>query len=391
MVSKYYDYIFLGAGCASLSVLMRMIDSKAFLGKKILLIDRDNKTKNDRTWCFWEQGQGYFEDIVYRKWNEVVFKASDDESVALEMKDYQYKMIRGIDFYNYCFLKINIQANIDILNGEISFEKTNELLRIKVDNEILPCNKDTLIFNSLYIPSARQTNKFFLLQHFKGWIVESENDFFNSLQATLMDFRVQQTHGTSFVYVLPLSSTRALIEYTLFSENILSGDEYYRELKIYVDEYLGIKNYRIAEEEFGVIPMTNEYFPYFKNGMYFVGTAGGQTKPSTGYTFKFIQKQADRIVSELISKGVPSKKRKLKKRFSFYDSTLLHILSKKMLDGKLIFSVLFKKNKAADIFKFLDNESTLAEEIKLINSLPKQVFTKAGFSEFFKMLFKKQD
>ncbi len=388
MASKYYDYIFLGTGCASLSIIMRMLHSNKFSEKKILLIDRENKTRNDRTWCFWEQDDGFFEDIVYRKWNEVLFKSADDETIALEMNNYQYKMIRGIDFYNDCFSKIDAQKNIDIIYGEISFEETNGLLTIKVDNELLLYNKDTVIFNSLYIPLKKQKNKFYLLQHFKGWIVESENDFFNSAKATLMDFRLQQTHGTTFVYVLPLSSTKALIEYTLFSENILPAGKYDTELKIYVEEYLGLKKYKIEEEEFGVIPMTNTHFPYYKNGMYFIGTAGGQTKASTGYTFRFIQKQADTIVSELISKGIPSKKKKLKKRFSFYDSTLLHILSKKMLEGKLIFSALFKRNKAAHIFKFLDNETTLTEEIKLINSLPKRAFIKAGFSEFFKMLLK---
>ena len=388
MVSKYYDYIFLGAGCASLSVVMRMIDSNKFSGKKILLIDRENKTRNDRTWCFWEQGRGFFEDIVYRKWNEVLFKAGDDETIALEMNHYQYKMIRGIDFYNYCFLKINAQKNIDIILGEISFEETGESRGIKVNGEFLPCGKETVVFNSLYIPSKKQENKFYLLQHFRGWIVESENNFFNPAQATLMDFRVAQINGTTFVYVLPLSSTKALVEYTLFSENILLKDEYNKELKSYVEEYLGLNAYRIIEEEFGIIPMTNENFPYFKNGMYFIGTAGGQTKPSTGYTFRFIQKQADKIVYELISKGSPSKENMLKKRYFFYDSTLLHILSKKMLDGKLIFSTLFKKNKATDIFKFLDNESTLSEELKLLNSLPKKAFIKAGFSEFIKMALK---
>ena len=135
--------------------------------------------------------------------------------------------------------------------------------------------------------------------------------------------------------------------------------------------------------------MTNEKFPYFKNGMYFIGTAGGQTKASTGYTFKFIQKQADEIVTELIVKDNLSKKKKLKKRFLFYDSTLLHILSKKLLEGKTIFSILFKKNKASAIFKFLDNESSVREEIKLLNSLPKKIFIKAGFSELIKMIVKK--
>ncbi|MGH2646862.1 MAG: lycopene cyclase family protein [Ginsengibacter sp.] len=389
MLIKHYDYIFLGAGCASLSIIMRMMESNKFFEKKILLIDKEIKTKNDRTWCFWEKGDGFFEDIVYHEWREVFFKTTAIDSIPLEMADYKYKMIRGIDFYKRCFAEIAHHKNIDIVYGEISFEQTTDnLLKIKVENEVLLLSKHTIIFNSLYIPSKKQKGKFYLLQHFKGWIVESDSNIFNPAQATLMDFRVPQNKGTTFVYVLPLSSKKALIEYTLFSENTLTDGEYTRGLKLYIEEFLGLQNYTIAEEEFGIIPMTNENFPYFKNGMYFIGTAGGQTKASTGYTYRFIQKQADEIVAELISKEAPSRKRKIKKRFYFYDSTLLHILSKKLLEGKLIFSILFKKNKASDIFKFLDNESTPGQEMKLLNSLPKKIFIKAGFSEIIKMISK---
>ncbi|KAA9041807.1 lycopene cyclase [Ginsengibacter hankyongi] len=388
MDSKRYDYIFLGAGCASISILMRMIHSKKFFEKKILIIDKEPKTKNDRTWCFWEEEPGFFEDIVYRKWKQVFFKTTGADSIPLEMGNYQYKMIQGIDFYKKCFSELTHQKNIDIVYGDISFGQTNELITIKINDEPLVYNKNTIIFNSLYIPSEKQKNKFYLLQHFKGWIIESKENVFDPAQATLMDFRVRQNHGTTFVYVLPLSSTKALLEYTLFSENILPDKEYDNELQKYLEEFLNLHDYTVVEEEFGVIPMTNKNFPYYKDGMYFIGTAGGQTKASTGYTFRFIQKQAEEIVGELIVKGNLSKKKKLKRRFYFYDSTLLHILSKKLLAGKLIFSILFKKNKAADIFKFLDNETTLNEELKLLNSLPKKVFIKAGFSEFIKMIVK---
>ena len=288
------------------------------------------------------------------------------------MGGYQYKMIRGIDFYDKCFSVIKLRENIDIIYGEISFEEDNELTTLKINNELQDLNKKTIIFNSLYFPSAKQKDKFYLLQHFKGWIIETAYDFFEAKQATLMDFRVCQNHGTTFVYVLPLSSTKALVEYTLFTENLLPAAEYDIALKNYLEEFLGLNNYTIVEEEFGVIPMTNANFPFFKNGMYFIGTAGGQTKASTGYTFRFIQKQADTIVEELISKGKPFKNKKTKKRFFFYDSTLLHILSKNLLPGKTIFSILFKKNPADKVLKFLDNETTVAEEIKLLNSLPKK-------------------
>jgi lycopene beta-cyclase len=386
MQQKKYDYIFLGAGCASLSILMRMIESKQFDQKKILLIDKEPKVKNDRTWCFWEKQQGFFENLVYKKWYQLLFKTTG-ESLSLVMNDYEYKMVRGIDFYESCFNTINIKKNIDIQFGQISFEQTeNQLAKIKLDNNIIAVDNNTIIFNSIHNPPPKEKGKFYLLQHFKGWIIETPENFFDKSHATLMDFRVAQEHGTSFVYVLPLSSTRALIEYTLFSENLLPAGDYHSALKNYIHQFLALRNYKIIEEEFGIIPMTNANFSFFKNGMYHIGTAGGQTKASTGYTFKFIQKQSDEIVQQLISKRKLSANTQIRKRFLFYDSTLLHILSRKLLEGKTIFSILFKRNQAQTIFKFLDNETSVKEEIKLLNTLPKKIFIKAGFKEFVKMI-----
>ncbi len=392
MQQKNYNYIFLGTGCASLSIIMRMISSKKFTEKSILIVDREPKTKNDRTWCFWEMGDGFFEDIVYCKWHELLFNTTGENSLSLDIGSYQYKMIRGIDFYDKCFSVIKVQKNIDIEYGEIFFEETTSALPIiKINNRPALVNDSTIIFNSIFLPPIRKKDKFYLLQHFKGWVIETTDDFFNEKQATLMDFRVSQSKGTTFVYVLPLSPKKALVEFTLFSENLLDVGEYNLALENYLKEFLNIGTYKIMEEEFGIIPMTNANFSLFKQGMYFIGTAGGQTKASTGYTFKFIQKQSDKIVEELISTGVPSKTTDTRKRFFFYDSTLLHILSNKLLEGKTIFSVLFKKNRAGAIFKFLDNETSIKEEIKLLNTLPKKIFMKAGFKEFMKIILKPDD
>jgi lycopene beta-cyclase len=387
MQAQHYDYIFLGAGCASLSIIMRMLASNEFDQKKILLIERERKVKNDRTWCFWEKTPGFFEDIVYHKWNRLFFKTGESETI-LEMGNYTYKMIRGIDFYEKCFPVIDLKKNIDVVYGEISFaEPINNSSRIKINEDLLLAGEKTIVFNSLYIPALKQKNKFYLLQHFKGWIIETPDDFFNEYEATLMDFSVAQNNGATFVYVLPLSSKKALVEYTLFSKELLPARDYDAALKNYIDNCLTLNNYKICEEEFGVIPMTNENFSFFKNGIYNIGTAGGQTKASTGYTFQFIQKQADEIIKGLISKDNLSKNKKIKMRFLFYDSTLLHILSKDMLEGKTIFSTLFKKNPAHKVLKFLDNETTIKEEIKLLNSLPKKIFIKAGFKELMKEIF----
>jgi len=94
---RSYDYVIAGAGCAGMSLLMRLISNGLTSGKRILLIDRDKKKKNDRTWCFWEKGEGFFEPVVYRKWSSIGF-FSKDYNKQMEIAPYRYKMIRGADF-----------------------------------------------------------------------------------------------------------------------------------------------------------------------------------------------------------------------------------------------------------------------------------------------------
>lgn len=376
-----YDYIIAGAGAAGLSLLTRMIASGKFADKKILLLDRSPKKVNDRTWCFWEKTNGFFEDVVYRSWDQLLFH-SNTFSSALSIEPYRYKMIRGIEFYNWCFDKITRQKNIDIRYGEIFIapETGSNTSKIYIDSEEL-ITGNAMVFNS--ISGYRQTKKntLDLLQHFKGWIIETDTAIFDIHTATLMDFRVQQNHGTTFVYVMPLSANRALVEYTLFTEALLKQEEYESSLKEYLQTYLQLSKYRIVEQEFGIIPMTNAQFPFFQNGIYNIGIAGGQTKASTGYTFQFIQKQTNNIVHCLAANKPLKQIATSSARFHFYDSVLLQVLSEQKLEGREIFSRLFSRNKASAIFKFLDNETSIPQELRLIASLQIAPFFKAALRQ----------
>lgn len=133
-------------------------------------------------------------------------------------------------------------------------------------------------------------------------MIETEQPVFDPGKASLMDFRVHQQEGTTFAYVLPFDAHKALVEYTLFTPQLLASEQYDQELKNYIRDFLKITQYTVKEEEFGIIPMTDEKFPIQQNGVIHIGTAGGQTKASSGYTFQFIQKQSDRIL-ELLLKG----------------------------------------------------------------------------------------
>jgi len=127
--------------------------------------------------------------------------------------------------------------------------------------------------------------------------------------------------------------------------------------------------------------MTNRKFPFYENDRYNIGSAGGQTKASSGYTFKFIQKKSQIIVDSLIKGSSLKQFASTSKRFRFYDNTLLYILYHRKLQGKDIFTRMFAKNDPIQVLKFLDNESTLTEELKIISTLPTFPFLKAALKQ----------
>jgi len=380
---KHYDYIISGSGAAGLSLLMRLMQNKAFDSKNILVVDQAPKTKNDHTWCFWEQTPGLFEPVVHYQWQQVHFY-SNHYSSLMDLTPYYYKMIRSIDFYNYVLQEAEKHANIILKYGnvEAAGNDGNKGLVI-VDGERFTAD---YVFNSvLFAKPDIPANKYYLLQHFKGFMIETKQPVFNPLEATLMDFRVSQHHGTTFVYVLPVSQNRALIEYTLFTKTLLPENEYISALHNYISSYLNINDYIVSDQEFGVIPMTDIAFVKQVGRVINIGTAGGQTKGSSGYTFQFIQKQAEKLVSDILKHGYPKNEQSLiEKRFRIYDSTLLNILSNNKVPGDKIFADLFKKNPVDRVLRFLDNETTLEDEINVMGTMPPGVFMKAAWHEIFK-------
>lgn len=376
-----YDYIIAGAGCAGLSLLVHLIHSGAHKGKKILLVDRSPKTENDHTWCFWEQGEGMFESIVSKRWEQLVVHF-EGFSKELNILPYHYKMIRADDFYSYAFQLIAQEPAISIKYGEIdSIQTTQDHAEITLNGFTISAS---YIFSSIAItPLVKQPGKHYLLQHFKGWVVESATHRFNPDVATLMDFRVPQTAGSTFVYVLPLTATRAMVEATIFSKTLLPTAAYEVMLKDYLSNYFPDIEYSITAEEYGVIPMTNHDFPVSEGRIIYLGTAGGKTKASTGYTFQPVQLHSAKLAASLLAYGHPYlTEKKSAARFRFYDRILLHLLANNSLPGNQIFKRLFERNSLQSIFRFLDDSTLLTEEIKLTFTLQKIEFIKAAFAEF---------
>jgi lycopene beta-cyclase len=377
---KHYHYIFTGSGLSALMTVYEMVLSGKFKDKTILLIDENLKKTNDRTWCFWDNSNLY-DNLASTKWNSAWFKNENFER-KLKLHPYQYKMVKGLDFYDLVFDVISKHSTIHFINQKvIDFQELENHCLVKTEiessEESFTCNQ---IFNSIFNPELikSQNNYPFLHQHFIGWFIKSKEAVFNPDCATFMDFSVEQKGNTRFMYVLPTSERKALLEYTLFSKDLLQTEEYETEIKNYIEK-LGISEYEIVEKEQGNIPMT--CYPFWKNNsknILNIGSAGGWTKASTGFTFKNTTKKSKALVA-FLSKETDLRKFHKTDKFWFYDLLLLDILDKKNHLGSTIFSSMFEKGNSTVIFKFLDEETSFLEDLQVIWKCPKGLFINALF------------
>ncbi|MET6989714.1 lycopene cyclase family protein [Sediminicola arcticus] len=377
-----FDYIIIGAGAGGLMLAEALGKDSFFKHKSILLLDKDSKSNNDRTWCFWEDGKGDFDSILHKTWNNIYFGGSIFDS-RMNISPYSYKMIKGIDFYSSYKNKIATYPNITFKTDRVlNIEDLEQEVVVKTENTSYTAKK---VFNSIldYKVLKTQTKYPLLQQHFIGWFVKTEKPVFDMDQATFMDFSIPQKGNTRFMYVLPFSETEALVEYTLFSENLLPEAEYEEAIASYLQEQLQCSAYTILEKEKGNIPMTCFDFNIFNSkNLLHIGMAGGWAKPSSGYTFRYAWKKTKLLVS-FLKEDKPLHNFSKKDRFWFYDLLLLDILHKDNSKGELIFGHLFKNRSPQLIFKFLDEETNIWEELKIITACPILDFTKALLRRLF--------
>ncbi|UOY08574.1 lycopene cyclase family protein [Muricauda sp. SCSIO 64092] len=377
-----YDYIIIGAGASGLLLADALGNDRYFSDKSILVLDRDQKNKNDRTWCFWEAGKGQFDDILYRRWPKIHF-AGEKLDIKPEIAPYSYKMLRGIDFYNHYLQKVRAYPNVDFLE-----ESVQELVE-KNDGVLVMGKNQTFegryIFDSRFeYQNLKSQSKYPILQqHFLGWFIQTNRPVFDVDTATFMDFSIPQKGNTRFMYVLPFSTTEALVEYTLFSENVLEKTEYEKAIEEYIAQDLGITEYTITDIEQGNIPMTcHDFAQENSDRILKIGIAGGWAKASTGYTFYSSTRRVTQLVNH-IKLNKPLKDFQKKNRFWFYDLLLLDILFRSNHLGRNIFESLFRRRKPQLIFKFLDQDTSPFEELYIMAAPKPWPFIKALWGRLF--------
>ncbi|MFM6946920.1 MAG: beta-carotene 15,15'-dioxygenase, Brp/Blh family [Flavobacteriales bacterium] len=365
-----YDYAFIGMGCANSLILMELNRHGLLANKRIVIYEPDQKVANDRTFCFWLEPDKLkvlaLDQLATHSWSNVRINAL--EAQPLGDKNYYYlrseKLYAGIR---------NLLKDFDVTWKEQELDGYRK-------------NLGAFVFDSrppLFEKQNRQQVR--LEQSFYGWFVQTDQPIFDPAVFTMMDFSIPQNNQTQFMYVLPFTKNKALIEPTRFGQALITEAE----ATSIIENFLTDKNtsYQVLEKEQGCIPMCvtaleKEKLP--KNWIR-TGAGSGQLKPSTGYSFVRNLEDSARIVKSIVEKS-KVKRRVSAQRFKYYDRLLLLILARYPSKGKMIFSQLFNKNKANDVLQFLDERSSIAQDIKIMKSLPILLFLGAAFLDLWQQI-----
>ena len=353
---KEFDYIIIGGGCAGLSLAYELEINDKLKAKTLAIIEPRAEYKRDKTWSFWKVMSHNFDDCVMKSWKNFTINITKKTN-HLECQSYPYQSIDSGLFYE------------KIIN---SLKKNKNISFFKDISEINP--KNSFIFNS--VPSIKK-NYLNLWQHFCGVEIETQKDFFDDEIFNLMDFDCDQRESVHFFYTLPYTKTKALIETTWLSKmNDNSQKDYDNQIKDYLENHLKLKDYKITYKEQGAIPLFYPTYEDTKNKIN-IGTAGGMTRLSTGYTFLNIQEHSKYICKNIenISKV---KKFEISKKYQFLDDIFLRVLNENPKIMPVIFFKMFKSSPKT-VIKFLSNKSNFLEDLSIILKMPKWIFVKALF------------
>ncbi|WP_318217086.1 lycopene cyclase family protein [Streptomyces sp. SCL15-6] len=367
------DIVVVGAGAAGLSLAHRLpAGTSRRPAPSVVLIEPPAGALRPprRTWCFWETGPGRFDPAVTASWEWLRVRSRDGAAVRRHIAPARYKMIRSDDF------EALVDRDLKDRPGLRRLEATVDTVTALPDGTARLSATDAAgahlslccrcVFDSRppSRPGAARTR---LLQHFRGWFVRTERPVFDPSVVDLMDFRTRQpARGLSFGYVLPTGRRTALVEYTEFGPEPLTREQYDSALEDYTRRVLHTGAAEVLSTEQGVIPMTDALFERQAGGsgtVFRIGTAGGATRASTGYTFAAVQRQAEAVAHAVRAGRSPVPPAPYPARARLMDAVLLRALDTGRVDGPDLFFRLFDRVPALRLLRFLDGRTRLHEDL----------------------------
>ncbi len=372
-MKKEFQYIIIGAGCAGLQLAKALLELPSTQIESILLIEA-NPQHQEKSWCFWSEKHHAYQHLVKYTWPSVAFSFAEYKAQQnIQPQLYQY--INSSEFADYHFNYFKTDPRIKVIFQKvIGIESHNNGKTVKCSEQEF--HSQCVFYSDASVLSQNIKPK--LWQHFLGWSIQTDSPMFDSQKATMMDFDLENENDIRFIYILPFSEKEALIECTIFSQQVLSSADYEKTIEKYIEKKIN-RPYTLVAKEQGQIPMhispvqfTPQLIP--------IGTAAGCIKASTGYSFiRNMERTA--IIIASIKNGEIIQPILSKRKYVFFDTLLLRLIANQPKYIIPIFQRLFKYNSIKSVLRFLDEKTNLWEDIKIFVNLPKMIFIKAIFKK----------
>ncbi len=373
------DVAVVGAGGAGLNLVLEL-DRRAARGggaaPSMVLVDPVRHEGADRTWCFWDTDAGDLGPAVTRSWQRVDVVDRDGRTIRLDLDPLRYLMVSSAGFYALAERAVQrlgvrriTEPVLAVVDGASAAEVVTPSGRLRA----------RWVFDSR--PTApHRPPRTALLQHFRGWTLRLDGPPADPDRAVLMDFSVRQPpSGLAFGYVLPTAPQRALVEYTVFSAERLPDPAYDAALRAYLTEHPQVRSWTVEAVEDGAIPMTDAVHRCRAGRRVFrLGTAGGATRGSTGYTFAAMRRQARAVAAALVEGREPVPPPAYPRRHRWMDAVLLRAIDRGPTDGPQLFVRLFERNPPERILRFLDGTTGLPQDLAVMASAPAATMTRAA-------------
>lgn len=373
MTTRRVDLAILGGGCAGLSLATRL--ARATDPPRTVVLEAREAYTSDRTWCYWEPLAHPFAHLVEHRWNRWGLRRPDRREVTLDGGEYPYAQLDSGAVYAHAAETLGRSEQVELALGAGVREVRAEGRSTRIETERGVWVAERVIDTR---PQRAAADRARLLQHFVGWEVELEADAFDPERALLMDFAVRQDRGVHFVYLLPTSPRRALVETTYFSGATFGDACYDEDLRQYLDGLAAGVGYAVLRRERGVLPMdTRMPDPRHARRLGTGGIAGGALRPATGYAFHNIQAWADAEASRL--SGQRAAKRSSSPRLLRpMDAVFLAFLRERPDLAPTAFAALFERVAPAALARFLSDRPRASDLWAVVRALPVEPLTRAS-------------
>jgi lycopene beta-cyclase len=379
------DLIIVGAGAAGLSLAARLsLDGHGRSIRTILLEPRSEYVR-DRTWCFWNVIDHPFEDCVSHRWSTWrVAASSPSRRIDRSWPQLAYQHLPSDAFYAKAKGLLERNSDVELRLGVRvdHVEQTSgagEMVEVSTDSGTLRARLvvDTRPRGGRLDASPSTGPSGRLLQHFHGQTVRVDRPVFDPGVATVMDFLDGGTTGIHFMYLLPYDDRTALVEDTWFSAEPRPVERYREEISAYLSSRYDIERYEELHAETGAIPMDpNPLPPPPSPRILDAGVRGGAARPSTGYAFLAIQRQAERLAHRLAdwaqdpTRDPPPSPRYYSPRSSFLDRVFVSHIARHPERAPDLFLRMFDRVRPDSLVRFLFDGGRLADDLRVMAALP---------------------